>query len=109
MQSHLYAVHLKGVHMLKSFIPALVVLGALVAACSGTGSTPVPTAAPATVAPSIAATPAPTLGFTVALAPAGYFVSSNGLTLYAFDKDTAGVTNCTSSQCVQNWPALTVA
>lgn len=95
--------------MLKSFIPALVVLGALVAACSGTGSTPAPTAVPATVAPSAAATPAPTLGFTVALAPAGFFVSSNGLTLYAFDKDTAGVSNCTSSQCVQNWPALTVA
>jgi len=31
------------------------------------------------------------------------------LTLYHFDKDAADKSNCTSSQCVANWPALTVA
>ena len=93
----------------KSLIPASVVLAALVAACAGTGSTPAPTAAPATPAPATAAASAPvTLAFTVSLAPAGFFVGPNGHTLYTFDKDTAGTSNCQADQCVTNWPALTL-
>lgn len=30
---------------------------------------------------------------------------ANGMTLYTFDKDTAGVTNC-YDQCATNWPPL---
>jgi len=30
---------------------------------------------------------------------------ANGMTLYIFDKDTAGVTNC-YDQCATNWPPL---
>jgi predicted lipoprotein with Yx(FWY)xxD motif len=96
--------------MFRSLIPASVLLVAVVAACSGAGSTPAPTVAPATAAPTAtAATPAPTLAFTVSLAPAGFFVGPNGLTLYTFDKDTLGTSNCQASQCASNWPALTVA
>lgn len=29
-----------------------------------------------------------------------------GMTLYIFDKDTTGTSNCTSSQCMTNWPPL---
>jgi len=93
--------------MLKSFIPALVVLGALVAACSGTGSTPVPTVAPPpTAAPATAAPASAAAGPTVSISSAGYLVGPTGLTLYTFDKDTANTSNCQTGQCVQNWPAL---
>lgn len=34
------------------------------------------------------------------------FVDSKGMTLYVFDKDAAGKSNC-SGQCIQNWPAFT--
>ena len=30
---------------------------------------------------------------------------ANGMTLYTYDKDTAGVTNC-YDKCAQNWPPL---
>lgn len=97
--------------MRKRFIPALAVLGALVAACSGTGSTP--TAAPVTVAPptvaAVSAAPSVATGPTVSMSSAGYFVGPNGLTLYVFDKDTAGKSNCQAGQCLQNWPPLTAA
>ncbi|MDQ1914562.1 plastocyanin/azurin family copper-binding protein [Paenibacillus sp. GD4] len=33
-----------------------------------------------------------------------FLTDSNGLTLYYFDKDTPGVSNC-SGQCLVNWPA----
>lgn len=32
-------------------------------------------------------------------------VGANDMTLYTFDKDTAGVTNC-YDQCAENWPPL---
>ncbi len=38
----------------------------------------------------------------------GLLVGANGMTLYTFDKDTAGVSNC-EGQCLVNWPAVTVA
>ena len=97
---------------LRSVLPASALLVALVAACSGAGSTP--TTAPVTPAPAVTvapatASPAPTLGFTVSLAPAGFFVSSNGRSLYAFDKDAANTSNCQTTQCATNWPALVLA
>ncbi len=92
----------------RSMAPASLVLVALIAACSGAGSSPAPTTAPATAAPSAApaTATAPTLAFTVSLAPAGFFVSSNGMALYTFDKDTLGQSNCQTGQCATNWPAL---
>ena len=33
---------------------------------------------------------------------------ANGMTLYTFDKDTAGVTNC-YDKCAENWPPLFAA
>jgi predicted lipoprotein with Yx(FWY)xxD motif len=38
----------------------------------------------------------------------GLLVGANGMTLYTFDKDTAGVSNC-EGPCLVNWPAVTVA
>jgi predicted lipoprotein with Yx(FWY)xxD motif len=40
-------------------------------------------------------------------AKAPYLVGPTGMTLYTFDRDTAGTSNCTG-QCITNWPALTV-
>jgi predicted lipoprotein with Yx(FWY)xxD motif len=36
-----------------------------------------------------------------------FLVGPNGMTLYMFTDDTAGVSNC-SGDCLANWPALTV-
>lgn len=47
-------------------------------------------------------------------APAGIktmdkvLVDANGMTLYTFDKDATGVSNC-YDQCAQNWPPLAVS
>lgn len=35
-----------------------------------------------------------------------YLVASNGMTLYTFDKDTKGVSNC-SGTCASTWPSYT--
>ena len=35
----------------------------------------------------------------------GMLVDAKGMALYTYDKDTAGVSNCTG-QCAQNWPPL---
>lgn len=40
-------------------------------------------------------------------AKAPYLVGPTGLTLYTFDRDTAGTSNC-SGTCIETWPALTV-
>ena len=34
--------------------------------------------------------------------------TNSGMTVYTFDKDTAGVSNCTDD-CLKNWPAVTVS
>lgn len=36
-----------------------------------------------------------------------YLTAFNGMTLYTYSKDTAGVSNC-SGQCAANWPPYTV-
>lgn len=94
--------------MRRSLLSASVLLVAIVAACSGTAGSP--TAVPATLPPATAAAPSlAATGPTVSVDSSGNFVGPNGLTLYHFDKDAADKSNCTSSQCVANWPALTVA
>nr|WP_288255860.1 hypothetical protein [uncultured Pseudomonas sp.] len=35
----------------------------------------------------------------------GMLVDAKGMALYTYDKDAAGVSNCTG-QCAQNWPPL---
>ena len=95
--------------MSRFLLSASVLLVAIVAACSGTAGSP--TTVPATLPPATTAA-APSLaatGPTVSVDSSGNFVGPNGLTLYHFDKDAADKSNCTSSQCVANWPALTVA
>lgn len=42
------------------------------------------------------------------VAPSQYGVGANGMTLYTFDKDTKGVSNCTGS-CAEIWPPYTTA
>jgi predicted lipoprotein with Yx(FWY)xxD motif len=37
-----------------------------------------------------------------------YLVGPNGMTVYTFDNDTEGVSNC-ADQCAENWPPVTVA
>ena len=36
-----------------------------------------------------------------------FLIGNNGLTLYTYSKDTAGVSNC-SGQCAVNWPPYTI-
>jgi predicted lipoprotein with Yx(FWY)xxD motif len=70
-------------------------------------ATTAPTTRPATAAPaSVAAASTAANGPTVSTSSAGYFVGPTGLTLYTFDKDTAGKSNCGPGQCATNWPAL---
>jgi predicted lipoprotein with Yx(FWY)xxD motif len=90
--------------------PAASLLAIVAVACSGgVASTPAPTAAPPTSAPATAAPTSAAVGPTVSVATDGYFVGPNGMTLYTFDKDTAGTSNCQADPCLTNWPALTVA
>ena len=37
-----------------------------------------------------------------------YLIGSNGMTLYTYAPDTAGVSNCTGA-CATNWPPYTIA
>lgn len=46
---------------------------------------------------------APTM--TAAGAGGDMLTNANGMTLYTFDKDTDGVSNC-AAECVVNWPIL---
>lgn len=95
----------------------LLVIALFSAACSaGAGATSAPTTAPTsaataapTAAPTSAATAAPTAAAaeTVALATDGYLVGPDGMSLYTFDVDDPGVSNC-EAECLANWPALTV-
>ena len=42
------------------------------------------------------------------MAKSGMFVNAKGMTLYTFDKDTAGKSAC-NGQCATNWPPALVA
>lgn len=35
-----------------------------------------------------------------------YLSDEKGMTLYTYSKDTVGVSNCTTSKCVTNWPVF---
>jgi predicted lipoprotein with Yx(FWY)xxD motif len=61
---------------------------------------------PATSSPSVAAT-GQTLSW-MGTSPGQYGVGANGMTLYTFDKDTKGVSNC-NGNCAGIWPPYTTA
>jgi predicted lipoprotein with Yx(FWY)xxD motif len=69
------------------------------------------TSAPATTSTTTTttntvATPVVSVGTSTTLGP--ILVAENGMTLYVYNKDTAGVSNCTG-QCLVEWPAYTPA
>jgi len=98
---------------------------ALIAACSDDDEDAEPTAAATTAATSAATATATvteaTTTATTTTAPAGdatvvvveegdlapFLAGPDGMTLYTFANDTAGVSNCAEG-CIDNWPALTV-
>lgn len=45
---------------------------------------------------------------TVGVSEGGYLTGADGFTLYTFDNDAEGVSNC-ADECAENWPPLTVA
>ena len=64
---------------------------------------PQPTAEPVTTVPAPSYAPAP-YSPTYVSAPAGtVLTTSNGMTVYVFDRDTPGRSNC-YDQCAQYWP-----
>lgn len=82
--------------------------GLLLAACN---ATPTTTTQPygATGASSTAAAQAPNTGNIYQSktgAKGNYMTDFNGMTLYTFDNDTNGVSNCTG-QCLTIWPVYT--
>ena len=92
-------------------------LAVLVAACSGAGATPSPTAAPTaapTEAPSVAAPASPAAGGAATVnvgdnALGKILVDGAGKTLYVFTPDgTTGKSTCTGD-CAGNWPAFVSA
>ena len=98
---------------------AIVSVAGLTAACSGAATAAPassPSAAAAASAPaSAAAASAPAAGgpviMTATVGSNGTLVvaSSNGMTLYTFDKDVAnGGTSACTGGCIAKWPALTV-
>jgi predicted lipoprotein with Yx(FWY)xxD motif len=69
-----------------------------------TGATSTPMAQPsATTAPVVASSTMVNMANDPKLG--AFLVDSKGMTLYVYEKDTAGVSNCTG-QCLANWPAL---
>lgn len=95
-------------------VTALLASAAIFAACSsaGAGSTnpPAVTAAPtATGAPATgAAAAALTLEVRQNATLGSYVAGKDGMSLYIFEKDTAGTSAC-SGNCAGTWPPLTVA
>jgi predicted lipoprotein with Yx(FWY)xxD motif len=98
---------------------AIVSVAGLAAACSGAATAAPassPSAAPAASASaSSAAASAPAAGgpviMTATVGSNGTLVvaSSNGMTVYTFDKDVAnGGTSACTGGCIAKWPALTV-
>jgi predicted lipoprotein with Yx(FWY)xxD motif len=87
-----------------------VLLASLLVACGGQSNGP---AASASATASSSATATPSANSAVVLAqPVGsegtiLVAGSNSHTLYTFDRDTPGVSNCKGG-CITTWPALTV-
>jgi predicted lipoprotein with Yx(FWY)xxD motif len=87
----------------------------LLAACggqaAGTGTTPTPSASPsatATPTPSPAAAAPVVLAQSVGTMGTVLVAASNSHTVYTFNSDTPGVSNCKGG-CASTWPPLTVA
>jgi len=68
-------------------------------------TTPAPTT-PTTTVTDTSATPVVSVGTNATLG--NVLVAANGMTLYTYNKDTAGVSNCTG-QCLAEWPAYSPA
>lgn len=79
-------------------------VSAVMAACGS--QSPSSSSNSATATPSPSATP---VVMTKMVGSEGNILvaGSNGMTVYNFSKDTAGVSNCKGA-CITNWPALTV-
>jgi predicted lipoprotein with Yx(FWY)xxD motif len=100
---------------LKSLGRGAMVLGGaalLLAACGGqtggTGASTTPSASP-----SATATPSPSAAAVVLAQSVGstgtiLVAASNSHTVYTFNSDTPGVSNCNGG-CLATWPALTIA
>jgi predicted lipoprotein with Yx(FWY)xxD motif len=83
----------------------------LLVACGGQSTGAGPTASPAS-SPSATPTPAPSASPVVLAQVVGSMgtivvAASNGHTVYTFNSDTPGVSNCKGG-CVSSWPPLTV-
>lgn len=78
---------------------------------AATTPTATPTAETATATPTATEAAGADGGTTISVATEGdlapYLVGPDGLTLYIFTNDTAGVSNCEGS-CIENWPPLIV-
>ncbi|HEY5220874.1 MAG TPA: hypothetical protein VIJ29_01860 [Candidatus Paceibacterota bacterium] len=68
--------------------------------------------APATTTPTTPTAPAPTPTPLVTIKTSAtlgtYLAATNGMTLYTYSKDKAGVSNCAGS-CATNWPPYTIS
>ncbi len=60
-----------------------------------------------TVLPALAQDEGPTVGWAENELYGPILVGPNGMTLYTFDRDALGTSNC-YDQCAENWPPLTV-
>ncbi len=94
---------------------AIILIAGVAAACSG-AATAAPAASPSAAPAASAAASAPAAAggpvvMTATVGTVGTLVvaSSNGMTVYTFDKDVAnsGTSACTGG-CITKWPALTV-
>jgi predicted lipoprotein with Yx(FWY)xxD motif len=112
----------------KSAFAFLAIIALIAAACSSTGATPSPTAAPSVAAPSTAASPSAAAESPSASASAGASQASedyplktatvsagktltgeDGKTLYFFKADTKGSGKSTcNADCATNWPPYTL-
>lgn len=93
--------------LLALSLPLALVLGA----CSGSGASTAPSAAPPSAAPTEAAPSEAAGDGTIALADSALgkiLVDAEGRTLYGFTADTAGISTC-YDKCATNWPPLLAA
>ena len=73
---------------------------------ASTSMTPATTTTTTTTTTDTTTTPVVSVGSNATLG--SILVAANGMTLYTYNKDTAGVSNCTG-QCLAAWPAYTPA
>jgi predicted lipoprotein with Yx(FWY)xxD motif len=72
----------------------------------GSTNSMTPASTSTTTTTGTVATPVVSLGTNATIG--SVLLAANGMTLYTYNKDTAGVSNCTG-QCLTEWPAYTVA